>query len=259
MAEGRDVLAWGWEAFFSELVRFTESSERQFESHANQQYSEYVLDRLDLITQSATRIRDRLLQADPESQIEQDALSSLISSLNEILDSLPPLIRKWQQHLDDIDVHMMSSRYQVPVKNYPGPGRPRLLVTREQLEYLRSLSFTWTDISAMLNISRMTLHRRRTEYGMLVEPARSVTDSQLITIVNQLRRELPDVGQSLLAGRLRAMGLHVTRNRIREVVRRSDPLNTAFRWHGLTNRRPYSVPGPNSLWHIGIPEIMHWL
>jgi hypothetical protein len=71
-------------------------------------------------------------------------------------------------------------------------------------------------------------------------------------IVRQAREELPDLGQSMLAGRLRAMGVRVTRERIREAVRRSDPLNTALRWHGLTARRPYSVPGPNSLWHIGM-------
>ena len=31
-----------------------------------------------------------------------------------------------------------------------------------------------------------------------------------------------------------------------------DPVNTAMRWlGGLTARRQYSVPGLNSLWHIG--------
>ncbi len=103
----------------------------------------------------------------------------------------------------------------------------------------------------MLGISRMTLHRRRVDCGMITEPTRFITDDQLMALVHQLRRELPEVGQSMLAGRVRAMGLRVTRSRLRDAIRRSDPLNTALRWHGLTNRRPYSVPGPNSLWHIG--------
>ena len=102
----------------------------------------------------------------------------------------------------------------------------------------------------MLGISRMTLHRRRVDWGMITEPTRVVTDDQLMALVRQLRCELPEVGQSMLAGRVRAMGLRVTRSRLRDAVRRSDPLNTALRWHGLTNRRPYSVPRPNSLWHI---------
>lgn len=35
-------------------------------------------------------------------------------------------------------------------------------------------------------------------------------------------------------------------------LRTADPLSAALRWPGgLTVRRPYSVAGPNSLWHIG--------
>ena len=48
------------------------------------------------------------------------------------------------------------------------------------------------------------------------------------------------------------MGYKVTRERLRQTIRSIDPLHTALRWRGgLTARRPYCVPGPNSLWHIG--------
>ena len=47
------------------------------------------------------------------------------------------------------------------------------------------------------------------------------------------------------------MGLSVTRARLREAMRVSDPIHTALRWSEITPRRPYSVPGPNSLWHVG--------
>ena len=97
----------------------------------------------------------------------------------------------------------------------------------------------------------MTIYRRRDEYGLIDETHRHVSDQELSHIVEDLRVELPDIGESMVAGRLRAMGYRVARERIREAVRRSDPLNTALRWHGIASRRPYSVPGPNSLWHIG--------
>ena len=49
------------------------------------------------------------------------------------------------------------------------------------------------------------------------------------------------------------MGFNVTRERIRQAVRENDPIHTALRWRGeLVRRQPYSVPGPNSLWHIGM-------
>ena len=43
---------------------------------------------------------------------------------------------------------------------------------------------------------------------------------------------------------LGAKGVKVTRDR--------DPIGVALRWPaGATRRQPYSVAGPNSLWHIG--------
>lgn len=48
------------------------------------------------------------------------------------------------------------------------------------------------------------------------------------------------------------MGYIVTRQRVRRAIRSTDPMSVALRWRGgLVYRRTYSVPGPNSLWHIG--------
>ncbi len=56
----------------------------------------------------------------------------------------------------------------------------------------------------------------------------------------------------MMYGSLRSRGVKVTRERVRSVLRSVDPLGSALRWPaGVTKRRPYSVAGPNSLWHIG--------
>ena len=81
---------------------------------------------------------------------------------------------------------------------------------------------------------------------MVTEPLQSVTDSQLMEIIQGPRRKFPDIGSSMAAGRLRSLGFRVSRERIRTAIRRSDPLNTALHWHGTIHKRPYSVPGPNS-------------
>ena len=74
-----------------------------------------------------------------------------------------------------------------------------------------------------------------------------ITDMQTIT---------PDVGQSLVLGRLRSMGYKVTRERVRAALRLNSQLSSALRWPGVSpHRRPNSVPGPNSLWHIGKKEL----
>ena len=50
-------------------------------------------------------------------------------------------------------------------------------------------------------------------------------------------------------GRLRAMGFIVRRARLQQAIQEVDPLHTGR--GNLTGRRLYSVPGPNSLWHLG--------
>ena len=67
-----------------------------------------------------------------------------------------------------------------------------------------------------------------------------------------MHSQLPEMGESIVWGRLRSMGYIVTRQRVRRAIRSTDPMSVALRWRGgLVYRRTYSVPGPNSLWHIG--------
>ena len=49
--------------------------------------------------------------------------------------------------------------YRVPVVHTGRQGRPRFYVTREQLGYLASLSFTWSERAVILWVSRTTIFR----------------------------------------------------------------------------------------------------
>ena len=87
---------------------------------------------------------------------------------------------------------------------------------------------------------------------MLDEPHTSLSDADIIELIRQMHSESPNLGVSMVSGRFRARGFKVSRDRLRRLMRESDPLRAASRWPGgVTKRRPYSVPGPNSLWHIG--------
>lgn len=68
--------------------------------------------------------------------------------------------------------------------------------------------------------------------------------------MDKIRRLTPNIGQRRLAGALRARGIRIQRWRVRDCLRRVDPLGTTLRWNGTIYRRKYSVPTPNSLWHI---------
>ena len=67
------------------------------------------------------------------------------------------------------------------------------------------------------------------------------------------------MGYSMVRGHLRSMGINVQRERIRASISRVDPINCRLRWATAVSRRAYSVPGPNSLWHInGHHSLITW-
>jgi DNA invertase Pin-like site-specific DNA recombinase len=47
-----------------------------------------------------------------------------------------------------------------------GRGRPKYVIRREQLLYLRDLRFSWTKIALLYGISRRTLYNIRFELGL---------------------------------------------------------------------------------------------
>lgn len=108
----------------------------------------------------------------------------------------------------------------------------------------------------MLNLESkdQTFFRRRVEYGLDAQDAATdISDEELLSVIREFRRDAPYSGVQMCCGSLRAKGIKVTRERVRTVLRLIDPLNSAQRWPLLiTRRHPYSVPGPNSLWHIGM-------
>ena len=103
---------------------------------------------------------------------------------------------------------MAATSYSAPVvrPHSRQPGRPRFHITREQLQYLASMSFSWTQIAQILGVSDDYLYRRRVEYGMLNYVSRNITDEELRVIVesNTQRsahaRRNHDVGSSQIYG-----------------------------------------------------------
>jgi len=97
----------------------------------------------------------------------------------------------------------------------------------------------------------MTVHRCRKEYGMLDEPIAVISYSELRQKVLQIKRTLPAFGESIILGQLRSFGYTV---RAREILRTTDPVNVTLRWPGGLQQEgmQYSVPSPNSLWHVGM-------
>lgn len=76
----------------------------------------------------------------------------------------------WEQNLDRISTRETHASTIQPPLVRSSRGRPRFDITREQLVYLASMSFTWMGIANLLGVSRMTIYRRRVEYSLTEDP-----------------------------------------------------------------------------------------
>ena len=140
------------------------------------------------------------------------------------------------------------------------PGRPRLNISREQLETLLDQQFTQVEISKIYGCSPRTIHRRILEFGLSsVCQYSAMSDSELDSVVEEFVASFPTAGYKMLAAHLNSIGYHLQRRRIRESLYRVDPLGVEQRTRCLLHRRKYSVAGPNSLWHIdGHHKLIRW-
>ena len=97
----------------------------------------------------------------------------------------------------------------------------------------------------------MTVYCARQELAGYEEPDdRSMSDADLQQILVTIKAEMLNVGEKVLHGILKSKGIRITRRKLRLAVHAVDPLDTVLRWKIPIIRRPYSVSGPNALWHI---------
>ena len=94
------------------------------------------------------------------SSIISEAGADLVEYLSEpqmLSGILGSFLSLWVQYKESLESASEPS-YTVPLEHSGRCGRPRFVVSREQLEYLCSLSFSWMDIASLLGMSRMTVY-----------------------------------------------------------------------------------------------------
>ena len=246
----------GWQGFFEQLGSFLESCDRQIDS-ASEEYCGFCQERLETCLSSLRHVQD-VIESGPDNpdvhltEPELQALTEYRSVVASLLEISQSLSQRSEARIDHIRASRAAYAYQSDTVGDGRRGRPRFDVSKDQLEYLSSLSFTWTEIASLLGVSRMTVYRRRRELNVLNQ-GEDISDAQLHSVVREIQVRSPNMGEVMILGQLRAQQYAVTRDRVRRVMRDLDPLNVSLRSpRGLTTRRPYSVPGPNSLWHIGM-------
>ncbi|KAK6475949.1 hypothetical protein HHUSO_G23946 [Huso huso] len=138
-------------------------------------------------------------------------------------------------------------------------GRPRQNVSKEEIEHLLSLKTTLSDVASILGISRPTLNRLMREYQITGPTFSTLSDEQLDAAVCERKIHHPHVGEVMLNGHLRSRGIFIQRNRLRQSLKRVDSHGIEARRSRTIQRRLYSVPCPNYLWHIdGNHKLIRW-
>ena len=76
--------------------------------------------------------------------------------------SLNDEMRRAYQSLCEFE-GMADYSYRPPVQYAGGRGRPRFLITREQLQMLRNKFNSWAEVARDLGVTRQTIYNRRRE------------------------------------------------------------------------------------------------
>ena len=125
--------------------------------------------------------------------------------------------------------------------------------------YYNLISISVVDIAKLFGCSPKTVYRRIHELGIMAALHSTLTDGDLDNIVQTFVRAHPNCGQRMLVGYLRSLGLHISRQRVRESLLRTDPHGVSLRQRQVLHQRQYSVAGPNSLWHVdGYHKLIRW-
>ena len=65
---------------------------------------------------------------------------------------------------------------------------------------------------------------------MISDPNAEVSDQELISVIRLIKQDTVYSGVSMMWGSVRARGLKVTSERVRQTLRSIDPISVALRW-----------------------------
>ncbi|KAM4571929.1 uncharacterized protein V3H82_011460 [Fundulus diaphanus] len=189
------------------------------------------------------------------------------------LDALKERVFQLAAHMDtDVDnvvfqnleeaAHLLNSV--ANVNHTPGiAGRPAYILPVDALEGLLHAGLPVGAIARLFGVSETTVHRRMAENDIRVSDLlfSNIDDEELDAMVREILRCHPNTGYKMMLGHLNAQGIQIQRSRVQESMRRVDQEGVSMRTVQLhtARRRRYSVPAPNSLWHIdGNHKLIRW-
>ena len=134
----------------------------------------------------------------------------------------------------------------------------RLKINKSKLESLLSLGFPVRRIAEEGLLGKVvhynTIHEfmKKNNMPSMRERYTTKTDEELKELIRQINNDFPNSGIREVVAHLKRQNPPVLLQRIRcqQLLSEVDPVGSAVRWAQTIKRRQYSVPTPNSLWHI---------
>lgn len=174
----------GWDRFWDEIASLVHTSQMRI-GHADRNFSLFFVERLQLAAVKLVTLRDIMETVNELSTFSQKVFSKLFDGW---LPSGNSTLTGW------------TWTFRPAVMRSTRRGRPEFNISKDQLVFLHNLSFSWTSISSLLGVSRMTIYRRRRVYNLLLEGEYVPSELELSSILRHIRLDTSDIGQTLLNG-----------------------------------------------------------
>ena len=120
---------------------------------ANEAYSEYVLQHLQTSLLSLSALMDHLHTSVHVNDQQAVVCAHYYSEMAELVVCFREIALQWERHVDEHTMRDMATSYSAGYDGVAHSGRQRFNITREQIEHLASMSFSWTQIAGMLGVS----------------------------------------------------------------------------------------------------------
>lgn len=180
--------------------------------------------------------------------------NNTFADVNIILSQIVNLLHRQLRVCDEFlsrSYEQSNSEVRWPVLRQGNVGRPKLQAPISQITLLRQSGLSWSKISKVLNVSRVTLWNLRNQNS--IEDPRSYSlldDDELLAIINEIKSEHPQAGFRYVWANLKARSIYVRWERLVTLLRTVDPIGVLLRRRRRLKRRQYKVKAANYMWYV---------
>ncbi|XP_062304625.1 uncharacterized protein LOC134009010 isoform X2 [Osmerus eperlanus] len=99
------------------------------------------------------------------------------------------------------------------------------------------------------------------DFSRMSDMYSALSEEELDAVIAEIHQSHPNTGYRMMKSFLHARGLLVQITRVRDSLKRVDPIGNEVRAmaNRTLRRRQYSVPAPNAMWHIdGNHKLIRW-